>query len=369
MVRCERGKKRYRTEREASAAAPKAAAQYGQPHRWYACDMCGGWHLTTRKIYGHRVAMPSEEEAGMTSITKAADSGLVPQRGTRDEARLIREQLAPKASDAEIRVFLALCQRLDLDPFARQIYLVGRWDSRASREVFAPQVSIDGFRLVAQRTGEYAGQAGPEWCAADGVWRDVWLSPDAPVAARVGVYRKGWAQPLYRVALWSEFQQTKKDGKPSGLWAKMPSVMLAKCAEMQALRAAFPNELSGVYGVEEMAQSTPVEVVREPEPPHDAEAVNALLADLDACTDLGTLDGLKAEARALWKHLSTNERMAVASMMEQAQARAAEAASEGSCGDGEQMDEAAVNAAFEQHKERRVAQMKREDRGWGGNDE
>ncbi|HET6475387.1 MAG TPA: recombinase RecT, partial [Thermoleophilia bacterium] len=125
----------------------------------------------------------------MTSITKAADSGLVPQRGTRDEARLIREQLAPKASDAEIRVFLALCQRLDLDPFARQIYLVGRWDSRAGREIFAPQVSIDGFRLVAQRTGEYAGQAGPEWCSADGAWRDVWLSDAPPAAARVGVYR------------------------------------------------------------------------------------------------------------------------------------------------------------------------------------
>ena len=144
----------------------------------------------------------------MTSIQKHSE--LVPQRGTRDEARLIREQLAPKANDAEIRVFLALCQRLDLDPFARQIYLVGRWDSRAGREIHAPQVSIDGFRLVAQRTGEYAGQAGPEWCAADGVWRDVWLSDIPPVAARVGVYRKGWAAPLYRVALWSEFQQTKK---------------------------------------------------------------------------------------------------------------------------------------------------------------
>lgn len=272
----------------------------------------------------------------MTSITKQADS-LVPQRGTRDEARLIREQLAPKASDAEIRVFLALCQRLDLDPFARQIYLVGRWDSRAGREIFAPQVSIDGFRLVAQRTGEYAGQAGPEWCSADGVWRDVWLSDAPPAAARVGVYRKGWAAPLYRVALWSEFQQTKKDGKPSGLWAKMPSVMLAKCAEMQALRAAFPNELSGVYGVEELAQATPVVEAEIVDDTPSADAYE-LAAMLDHVSDAASMEAAKAKARAAWKSLDAEARKGVTRAMQEAQRRVdaaqSEAASEGACGDG-----------------------------------
>lgn len=345
MKRCESGKKRYRTEREVSAAAHKVAAQYGQPHRWYECDACGGWHLTTRKIYGHRMAMPSEEES-MTSITKAADTGLVPQRGTRDEARLIREQLAPKASDAEIRVFLALCQRLDLDPFARQIYLVGRWDSRAGREIFAPQVSIDGFRLVAQRTGEYAGQAGPEWCSADGVWRDVWLSDIPPAAARVGVYRKGWAAPLYRVALWSEFQQTKKDGKPSGLWAKMPSVMLAKCAEMQALRAAFPNELSGVYGVEELAQATPAEAVEATYddapalPPPDVESIVSMFKSAKA---IAAYRAAMADAQAAWPTMSAETRATVEREMADAKKRIkaaqSEAASESTCGDGYEQTE------------------------------
>jgi phage recombination protein Bet len=268
----------------------------------------------------------------MTDIVKT-EAGLVPARGTRDEARLIRDQLAPKASDAEIRVFLALCQRLDLDPFARQIYLVGRWDSRASREVYAPQVSIDGFRLVAQRTGEYAGQAGPEWCDESGVWRDVWLSQTPPAAARVGVYRRGWAAPLYRVALWSEFQQTKKDGKPSGLWAKMPSVMLAKCAEMQALRAAFPNELSGVYGVEELAQATPVEVVRE-EPAHTVD-VDGLVSAL-ATASGEAFEDLRAEAKSLFRGLSAADKERVSDAVKAAMARLtqpAESASEGSCGD------------------------------------
>ena len=270
----------------------------------------------------------------MTDIVKT-ESGLVPARGTRDEARLIRDQLAPKASDAEIRVFLALCQRLDLDPFARQIYLVGRWDSRASREVYAPQVSIDGFRLVAQRTGEYAGQAGPEWCDESGVWRDVWLSPTPPAAARVGVYRRGWAAPLYRVALWSEFQQTKKDGKPSGLWAKMPSVMLAKCAEMQALRAAFPNELSGVYGVEEMAQATPVEAEAVRENPSGTAL--ELAAMLDVVSDAAAFEVAKARAREAWRSLGAQDREILARLMRETETRLTqptEAAGEGSCGDG-----------------------------------
>lgn len=199
-------------------------------------------------------------------------NNIVPERGSRQEASLIRDQLAPEANDSEIRVFLALCERLNLDPFAKQIYLVGRKDKRLGRKVFKPMVSIDGFRLIAQRTGEYMGQAGPEWCAEDGVWRSVWLSKDAPAAARVGVYRKGWAYPLYRVALWSEFLQ-HWNGTPTDMWARLPTVMIAKCAEMQALRAAFPQELSGVHGDAEMAQAENEVVVATLEPEAESQPI------------------------------------------------------------------------------------------------
>ena len=167
---------------------------------------------------------------------------------------LVARTVAKGCSSDELSLFGAICKRTGLDPFARQIYAIKRGG------VMTTQVSIDGARLVAQRSGEYAGQVGPFWCGADGVWVDVWLAKTPPMAAKVGVRRSSFVDPLFAVAIWSEYAQTQ-----GNMWAKFPSVMLAKCAEMIALRRAFPAELSGLYSTEEMSQADDHVVVSAPQ--------------------------------------------------------------------------------------------------------
>lgn len=164
-----------------------------------------------------------------------------------EQVAVIKDVIArdQNLTPAELKVFIAACERTGLDPFQRQIYAVKR------KGKITLQTGIDGFRVIAERSRDYEGQVGPFWCGPDGKWVDVWLSKDNPSAARVGVLRRGLREPLWAVATWDEFAVTGDSGH---MWKKMPTLMLAKCAEAQALRKAFPNDLSGLYTSDEMAQ-------------------------------------------------------------------------------------------------------------------
>jgi len=172
---------------------------------------------------------------------------------------LIKTTYAKGATDDELKLFVAVCNALQLNPFIGQIHAVKRWSSADNKMVMAYQTGIGGFRLQAQRSKarggpEYRGQTEPMWCDDKGNWTDLWLKDEPPFAAKVGVYVEGFVDPIYAIAEYKRLVQTTKEGKPNIFWAKGSPFQLAKCAEAAAIRRAFPGETSRLYLEEEMYQ-------------------------------------------------------------------------------------------------------------------
>lgn len=221
---------------------------------------------------------------------------------------LIRTQIAPGCTADELALFLEVCRSTGLNPLMRQIYAIKRKSGDDSRMTI--QTGIDGYRLLAARTGALAGIDDAEFDTESG---------EHPTTARVVVYRlvAGQRMPFSATARWREYAALGRDGKPIALWAKMPWLMLGKCAEALALRRAFPAELSGVYTAEEMEQadnSAPTRYVesaatpqqRSPQPPAaprataPSAAAPAPRAPWKALSDrdvLTLLDGMEIRGR------------------------------------------------------------------------
>lgn len=181
--------------------------------------------------------------------------------------RLYMDVVAPgtNISPSEFKVYVEYCNKRGFDPLAKDIYIVKRWDAKNRREIMGFQSSIDAIRKRGVGHPDYEGQSGPFWCGEDGVWKDVWLAKTAPKAAKVGIWRKNFKEPLFAVALFDEYVQKTKEGSITKFWLNMPSNQLAKCAESLAWRKSFPESFDGVYFKEEMEQADN-DHVAQPEP-------------------------------------------------------------------------------------------------------
>jgi phage recombination protein Bet len=165
-----------------------------------------------------------------------------------DQIDLIKRTIANGATDDELKLFIHQCKRTGLDPMTRQIYFMKRGGK------VTIQTSIDGFRVIAERSGDYAGQDEPIFIKGE----------DGQLYCKVTVYRfrNDVRYPAaVGVAYWSEY--VPQQGQDF-MWKKMPHTMLSKVAEALALRKAYPQDLSGIYTSDEMSQAdAPAPVVKD----------------------------------------------------------------------------------------------------------
>ena len=166
---------------------------------------------------------------------------------SKEDVRVIKNLIDPsgKLEDEQLHLFLHVCKEKRLDPRTKQIYAIPRFNSRSGKMELTIQTSIDGFRLIAERTGKYApGKP------------TVFHFNDTHQLTGATVFVKKYTDD----GTWHEVSATAflHEYRPSGkntFWDKMPSVMIEKVGESRALRRAFPGDFSGIYSEDEMAQA------------------------------------------------------------------------------------------------------------------
>jgi phage recombination protein Bet len=181
-----------------------------------------------------------------TSLARSTSPELQPAAAAESRIEVFKRLIGKNLTDDELALVGAIAQRTGLDPLLKHFYAIKRFDKMLNREVMTIQIGIDGLRLMAQRSGRYAGQDGPWWCGRDLVFHDVWLGDGPPSAAKVTVkIRNGpYVDTASGTCLYSEYVQPGRDGKPLPMWRQMPANQLAKCAEAQALKKGFAREMA-----------------------------------------------------------------------------------------------------------------------------
>lgn len=220
------------------------------------------------------------------------------QRWDENQLAILRQLGVEDATQADVDLFFHYCRTTGLDPFRKQIYMIGRntkvseWvgEDGNRRKVdrwvtkYTIQTGIDGYRRngreAAKRLGDTLSFDGPYWCGEDGEWKEVWPAKTPPVAAKYTVFRNG--EPFTAVVHYDEFVQTnaiyegtgqnkRKVGEaPNSMWDKMPRNQTGKCAEAMAYRRAYPDDFAGLV-FEDAAQPTVIDqdgnIEREGTPP------------------------------------------------------------------------------------------------------
>lgn len=166
-------------------------------------------------------------------------------------------------SDADIALFIKLCEARKLNPFIREAYLI-----KYSNDKRQPATMVVSKDVFMKRAAKFPGFDGLE----SGV---LTMTEDGELHERVGEFylkgkeelvggwarghRKDWEFPVEARVQLEEYMGTKRDGTPNQMWAAKPATMIVKVAEVHALRKLIPEELPGMYIPEEMEVMQPLD--------------------------------------------------------------------------------------------------------------
>lgn len=216
-----------------------------------------------------------------TAVANYEERGL-----SQAEWRVLRDAIFPSAeTDEAVCMAVDYCKARNLDIFKKPVHIVPIWDKKKGKLVETVWPGIAELRTTAARTGDYAGKDAPEWGPDRTQDFDGNVKATFPEWCRVTVYkivrghRVGYTGEVY----WLETYASKgKTNTPNEMWRKRARGQLAKCAEAEALRAAFPEEIGGEHSAEEMeGQETLIDVTPpRPERSEPEEETQAEMFDL-----------------------------------------------------------------------------------------
>lgn len=276
----------------------------------------------------------------MNAITKTSAQASTLALSEADAIAVLQNSLYPGARPESIRMVLAWCKATGRDPMKRPIHIVPMWVKDAvtgqggMRDVLMP--GIGTYRTDAANSGQYAGKGEPEF-GPDVTGAVGNLKITYPKWCKVTVSRLVGGQIRHFTAMefWLENYATagRDKDEPNTMWRKRPYGQLAKCAESQALRMAFPDETGNTNTQEEMEGKTfdgvtldhraepgaplndaiPERVMAAPAPkPSVMERIDSIRAELAAAPDEAAVTTIGGSPRVLtalsWLRAGGDER-------------------------------------------------------------
>ena len=206
-----------------------------------------------------------------------------------EQIATFKQSIAKDCTDAELNLLLYVVARTGLDPHMKQIYAIvrkSRQKDGSYKSSMTIQTGIDGFRLIAERTGKYSPGREPSY------EYDTQGKLTSATAYVKKMTPDGTWHEIGATAFWAEYVQLDYNKNPTSFWLKMPKGQLAKCAEAIALRKAFPGDFNQLYSTEEMEQAkneqkaeennTLEAVVKEIEEPMIIAAPDLYIDEIDA---------------------------------------------------------------------------------------